>query len=135
MRLERCLRVKRVPNTFQPSRDPSTGWPCHSASGAIMYYTFCYIEMCSGMIALPSPAMPHACGCNCAGGQPGLPNAGKTPPYTGSFSKIMVNIKRYFRLDNRRYTHVMQHPCLMGDAMPCDCAVRSGASRTGWPQN
>ena len=23
-------RVKRVPNTYQPSRDPSTGWRCNS---------------------------------------------------------------------------------------------------------
>ena len=29
--------VNCVPNTFQPSRDPSAGWWCHSAAGAILY--------------------------------------------------------------------------------------------------
>ena len=30
-----CSRVNCVPNTFQPSRDPSTGWWCHSAGDTI----------------------------------------------------------------------------------------------------
>ena len=34
---EKYLRVNDcVPNTFQPSRDPSTDWRCNSAAGAIL---------------------------------------------------------------------------------------------------
>ena len=35
-RNEQSPRVKRVHNTFHPSRDPSTGWRCHSTGGIIV---------------------------------------------------------------------------------------------------
>ena len=40
-------RVNCVPNTFQPIRDPSTGWWCHStgAGGASQYKDLCLAEI------------------------------------------------------------------------------------------
>ena len=47
-------RVNRVPNKHEPSRNRinSTGWSCHSAAGAILYYGSTWLKLVGNTVHL-----------------------------------------------------------------------------------